>query len=155
IEEMRAAGLENVHREPVKVPHWVRGEESAQLTAPYAFNLHAVALGGSVGTPGQGIVANVVEVSSFEELHALGAGARGKVVLFNKPMNRAQDYGTVVGLRRSGAIEAARAGAIAALLRSVGTGAFRLPHTGAMAYEATVPKIPYAAVAAEDADLMH
>jgi Zn-dependent M28 family amino/carboxypeptidase len=155
---MRAAGLKNVHREPVQVPRWQRGDESAEVVAPAALPLHAAALGGSVGTPKGGVTAEVVEVASFDELTALGAKARGKIVFFNKPMQRTrgfEGYGAAVGLRGSGAIAAARVGAVAALIRSVGTGAHRLPHTGATRYDKTVAAIPFAAVAVEDAELLH
>src|SRR5262249_51344020 len=138
---LRAAGLKNVHREPVKVPRWVRGEESAEVLAPAALPLRAVALGGSVGTPRGGVTAEVLGVASADGLKALGARARGKIILFNKPMRRTRDfegYGAAVGLRGRGAVEAARLGAVAALIRSVGTGAYRLPHTGATHYDEKV-----------------
>lgn len=155
---MRSAGLKNVRREPVKVPRWLRGDESAEVIAPASLPLHAAALGGSVGTPKGGLTAEVVEVASLDELKALGERARGKIVLFNKPMQRTrgfEGYGAAVGLRGHGAVDAARAGAVAALIRSVGTGAYRLPHTGATRYDDKVAKIPFAAVAAEDAELLH
>lgn len=159
MQQMRAAGLKNVRREPVKVPRWIRGEAAAELLAPASVSLHVVALGGSPATPTEGITADVVEVASFDELKKLGPeGVKGKIVLYNKPMVRTvgfDGYGAVVGLRGRGAIEAARLGAVAALIRSVGTGAYRLPHTGATRYDPEVTAIPYAALAAEDADLIH
>jgi len=156
--ELRAAGLKNVRKEPVKVPHWVRGEESAELLAPSSEILHVTALGGSVATAAGGVSAEVVEAGSFEEIKALGVKARGRIVLINKPVARSphgDGYGQVVPLRHSGAVAAAQVGAVAALLRSVGTGAHRLPHTGMTSYEDGTPKIPFAALAAEDADLLH
>jgi carboxypeptidase Q len=156
--EMRRVGLKNVRRETVKVPRWVRGEEQVEVVAPSSHPLHAVALGGSVGTPPEGLTAEVVEVTSFDELKALGERVRGKIVLFNKAMMRTrgfEGYGTAVPQRSRGAVEAARLGAVAVLVRSVGTGAFRLPHTGALRYDNAVPKIPAAALALEDADLLH
>ena len=159
VEEMKRAGLSNVHREPVRVPRWVRGEESVELVSPTAQALHAVALGGSVGTAAGGLTAEVIEVTSLAEARVLGARARGKIVLFNKAMERSRrgfdGYGAVVPMRGSGAVEAARLGAVGALIRSVGTGAYRLPHTGGTRYDEKVAKIPFAAVAAEDADLLH
>ncbi len=155
---MKAAGLKNVHKEPVKVPRWVRGEESVELVAPARLPLRATALGGSVGTPKDGLTAQVVEVSSVDELKALGDKIKGKIVLFNKVMQRTRSgdgYGQVVGLRGRGAVEAARLGAVAALIRSVGTGNYRLPHTGGTRYDDAVTKIPYAALAAEDAEHLH
>ncbi|HEX2572434.1 MAG TPA: M20/M25/M40 family metallo-hydrolase [Polyangia bacterium] len=156
--EMRRVGLKNVRRETVKVPRWVRGEAQVEVVAPSPHPLHAVALGGSVGTPAEGLTAEVVEVMSFDELKALGERVRGKIVLFNKPMVRShgfEGYGTAVPQRSRGAVEAARLGAVAVLVRSIGTGAFRLPHTGALRYDDAVPKIPAAALALEDADLLH
>jgi hypothetical protein len=154
LDEMKRAGFANVRREPVKVPRWIRGDISVELLAPRATPLHAAALGPSVGTPPAGITAEVIEAAGFDELRALGAKARGKIVLFNRAMERGNSfagYGQTVPLRSSGAVEAAKVGAVAALVRSVGTGAYRLPHTGAMHYEDKVPKIPSAAVAAEEA----
>jgi Iap family predicted aminopeptidase len=156
--EMRAVGLRDVRREPVKVPRWVRGDAELLLDGPTPRALHALALGGSVGTAADGLAAEIIEVSSFEELKAAAPRVAGKIVLFNKPMKRSRGfdgYGSVVGLRARGAVEAARLGAVGALIRSVGTGAFRLPHTGATRYDPQVTPIPYAAVAVEDADLLH
>ncbi|MSP62023.1 MAG: peptidase M28 family protein [Myxococcales bacterium] len=159
LKEMARAGLSNVHREKVMVPRWVRGEESVELLAPSVQSLHALTLGNSVGTPPGGITAEVIEVTSLDEAKALGEKAKGKIVLFNKAMNRVgqgfDGYGAVVPMRGAGAIEAARNGAVAALIRSVGTGAYRLPHTGATHYDDKVTKIPFAAITAEDADLIH
>jgi hypothetical protein len=158
LETMQALGLKNVHKEPVQVPRWVRGDATAELVAPALLPLHAVALGGSVGTVPAGITGEVVEVSSIDELKALGDRVKGKIVLYNKRMVRTatgEGYGQAVGLRGRGAVEAARFGAVAALIRSVGTGAYRLPHTGATRYENDVAKIPYAALAAEDAEHLH
>lgn len=155
---MQSLGLKNVRKEPVKVPKWIRGDAVAQLVSPSALPFHVVALGGSVATPPAGVTADVVEVASVDELKALGPQVKGKIVLWNKPMQRfpsGEGYGQVVGLRGHGAVEAARLGAVAALIRSVGTGEYRLPHTGATRYDDKVTKIPFAAIAAEDADHVH
>ncbi|HZS35366.1 MAG TPA: M28 family peptidase [Polyangia bacterium] len=155
---MRAAGLKNVRREPVKIPRWLRGDERAEIVAPASLPLHAAALGGSVGTPKGGLTAEVIEVATPDELKTIGERARGKIVLFNKPMQRTrgfEGYGAAVGARGRGAVEAAKVGAVAALIRSVGTGPGRLPHTGATRYDDQVAKIPFAALAAEDAELLH
>ncbi|MBI1849869.1 MAG: M20/M25/M40 family metallo-hydrolase [Planctomycetes bacterium] len=150
--------------ERVMAPHWVRGDESAAILAPASQRLHAVALGGSIPTPTGGITGQVVEVSSFDELHALGDRVKGKIVLYNKAMTREGEftapgsgtgYGAVVPMRHGGAIEAAKQGAVGALIRSLGTADYRLPHTGAMAYDDNVTKIPFAAITAEDAELIH
>jgi hypothetical protein len=156
---MEADGLDRVWTEEVMVPRWVRGRESGAIVAPVERPLAIVALGGSVGTPEGGVTAEVIEVASFEELRDAGERVRGKVVLYNRPIlpeSREHGYGSAVGLRSRGAREAAKQGAVATLLRSLGTADFRLPHTGAMGYgEDNVPRIPAAAVAAEDAELIH
>jgi Zn-dependent M28 family amino/carboxypeptidase len=147
-----------VRREPVTVERWVRGEESGELTAPAPQSIKLTALGGSVATPPEGIAAEVVEVASYDELHALGERARGKAVLFNRPMQRTADfkgYGDAVPMRGGGPSEAARAGAVLSLIRSVGTAPGRLPHTGALHYAKDAPRIPAAAISSEDADLIH
>lgn len=158
VEKMRALGLKNVHTEPVRVPHWIRGTAEAELVAPTRQEIHLTTLGPSVGTGPEGITADVVEVAGFEELKALGDGARGKIVLFNpRQMVRGKtfdEYGRAVVVRSGGAVAAAKAGAVAALVRSAGTGEYRLPHTGGMHYDEATPKIPAAAVTAEDADLI-
>ncbi|MFO0278584.1 MAG: hypothetical protein ACK533_15040, partial [Planctomycetota bacterium] len=135
---MRAMGLRNVRAEPCTVPVWRRGVEEASI-ADSARQLRVTALGGSVGTGDEGLVAEVVEVRSFEQLAALGDAARGKIVFFNRPMPRAlrrtgSAYGEAVPQRSNGAIEAGKAGAVAALVRSMTTAIDGHPHTGAMSY---------------------
>lgn len=146
--EMRRDGLENVRGEPVKVPHWVRGDESLALVSPRRTSLRMLGLGGSVGTPKQGITAPVMVVGSFEELTARAAEAKGKIVLFDVPFTT---YGETVRYRGSGPSAAARVGAVAALVRSVTPMSLRTPHTGALRYDSTVTKIPAAAITVEDA----
>ena len=146
--EMRADGLRNVRGEPVMVPRWVRGEESARMVEPRPQELPMLGLGGSVGTPPGGITAEVLVVSSFDDLRARAAEARGKIVLYDVPFT---SYGETVQYRTQGAIEAARAGAVASLIRSVGPFGMKTPHTGGMSYAEGVPRIPHAALAMEDA----
>ncbi len=158
LEEMRRDGLENVRAEKVMVPHWVRGTESAFLVSPVSQRLAVTALGMSDPTPSGGITAPVVEVASFDELHALGDRVHGKIVLYNKPIGARADgsgYGSAAGLRYRGAAEAAKQGAVATLIRSLGTLSARLVHTGAQGYLEGTPRIPAAAISAEDADLIH
>jgi len=147
--QMKADGLENVHGEDVMVPHWVRGGESAELIEPTHQPLPMLGLGGSVATPEEGITAPVLVVRSFEELQQRAAEARGKIVLFNALF---VEYGQTVAYRVRGATEAAKAGAVAALIRSVTPFSLQLPHTGAMAYADFVPRIPCAAITIEDAE---
>ncbi len=166
--ELRKLGLD-VKLEKVMVPHWVRGEETAALTdypsmAPNTTQkIVLTALGGSVPTPADGLVAEVVVVNNFDELQALGRDrVAGKIVLFNAKFDQqladngfaGPAYGQAVIYRGIGASAAARLGAVAALNRSAGGADYRLPHTGALRYADDAPKIPAAAVAAEDADLI-
>ena len=162
--ELRKLGLE-VQLEEVKVPHWVRGAETAELVE-YAGRASGAtqkivltALGGSTSTPAEGIVADVVVVNNFDELKALGREKiAGKIVLFNELFDKQKAaaglafmaYGEAVRYRGAGPKSAAELGAVAALVRSVASADFRLPHTGWSA----AAGIPAGAVTAEDADLM-
>jgi carboxypeptidase Q len=149
IEEMKRDGLENVHAEPVLVPKWVRGAESADIVEPAPHPIVMLGLGDSVGTPPEGIQAELLTVHGFEELDAKSGQARGRIVFFNVPFTT---YGETVRYRANGPSRAARYGAMAMLIRAVGPDGLRTPHTGALQYAADAPKIPAAAVAAEDAD---
>lgn len=161
---LQAAGL-TVTLQPAKVPHWVRGEEQAELVdypghpAGLTQHLHLTTLGGSVATPKKGLTAPVLVVHSFDDLKAHAAEARGRIVLFDNAFDQdladnghaMSAYGQAVAYRVQGASAAARVGAVASLIRSVGGADFRLPHTGVMKYEDDAPKIPTAALTAEDA----
>lgn len=149
VAEMKKDGLENVHTEPVKVPHWVRGQESAEIVAPRRHRLVMLGLGNSVGTPAAGIEGDVLVVRSFEELDAAGSRVKGRIVLYNVSFT---NYGETVQFRSSGPSRAAALGAVAALVRSVGPPGLRLPHTGALRYSEGAPQIPAAAITTEDAD---
>jgi carboxypeptidase Q len=157
---MKNAGLDRVRLEPVMVPHWVRGEietasyqsvgakaaETSQVTP-----LAVCALGGSIRTPPGGITAEVLEVHSTEELRSLGERAKGKIIFFNRPFDAGlfdtfAAYGGAVGQRASGAIDAARAGGVAALIRSMTGRLDDVPHTGSMYYAGDVAKVPSAAL---------
>jgi hypothetical protein len=152
-------GFQNVHREKVMVPHWVRGEEECwiipgQSATPQIMRLQTLAvcaLGGSVATPKEGIEAEVLEVRSFDELKIAGDKAKGKIIFFNRPfdptkLNTFEAYGGAVDQRGRGAIEAAKVGGVAALVRSMTLAIDDKPHTGAMGYVDTVRKIPAAAI---------
>ncbi len=157
---MKADGHENVHAEKVMVPHWVRGAESAELLVPTRRPLSILGLGGTIGTRRAGVTADVVVVSTFKELTALGRDrVKGKIVLFNAKMppydpEKGSGYGKTVKYRWAGAHTAARLGGVAALVRSVTAKSLRTPHTGSMGYRDKVHKIPTAAVSTEDADLI-
>lgn len=152
LDQMHRDGLENVRGEPVMVPHWVRGRESAELLEPRAKSLAMLGLGGSIATPKKGITAPVLVVSSFSDLTARAAEAKGKIVLFDAPFTA---YRETVRYRYSGASEAARVGAVAALVRSVTPQSINSPHTGMMGYDSTVARIPTAAITVEDAEMLH
>ncbi|XP_043116243.1 carboxypeptidase Q-like isoform X2 [Puntigrus tetrazona] len=144
-------GLENVHLEQVKVPHWVRGEEKAVMLLPRNHTLAILGLGSSVGTPPRGIEAEVMVVESFEELKKRASEAKGKIVVYNQPF---VSYGETVAYRASGASEAAKVGAVASLIRSVTPFSINSPHTGWQWYEPGVPQIPTACITVEDAQMM-
>jgi hypothetical protein len=166
--QMRALGAA-VTLEKTTVPHWVRGEETAALTewpgkVPGSTQkIVLTALGNSVATPSGGITAPLLVVNSFAELQSLPVGAaKGKIILFNRPFDKemtAQGRGLEAYIqngpyRVSGPSIAAKRGAAAVLVRSLGSADFRLPHTGALVYAPGVAKVPAAAIAAEDADLL-
>ncbi len=157
-ESLRADGQENVHLETAAVPHWVRGQGSAAIVEPSARPLALLALGGSVGTPPEGITAEVAVVSSFEELDRLGAAARGKIILYDHVMpatgNAGRGYGEALPFRVTGADRASRLGAVAVLVRSLTARSLGVPHTGWMKYSGDVPRIPAAALSVEDAELV-
>src|SRR5580704_17324309 len=167
-EELRKLGLE-VQLEKTMVPHWVRGLETGELVeyigqAPATSQkVVLTALGGSVATPHEGLIADVIVAHDFDQLNVLGrARVAGKIVLFDFPFDNKmaaegfalQAYGQAVAYRAGGPSAAAKLGAVAALVRSVGNADYSLPHTGALDYAADAPKIPAAAVTAEDADMI-
>jgi len=114
--------------------------------------LAMLGLGGSIGTPPEGITADVMAVTDFQELERRAVEARGKIVLFDLPW---VNYGVNVQYRDRGAIAAARAGAVASLIRSAAAYSLRSPHTGAMSYDSTARRIPHAALSVEDAAMIH
>ena len=158
-DKMRKDGLENVRLQPVTVPRWVRGHESGELLSPSRQKLPLTGLGGTVGTPPEGITAEVVEVSTFDELAALGDEAKGKIVYYHTPLNPRlhpmDAYGAAIRYRSRGAVEAARYGAVASMIRSFGTRSFGTPHTGGTYYSDEVAPIPHVALATEAGDLIH
>jgi len=165
-DEMRKLGLD-VRLQRVMVPHWVRGEEKGEIVefpgmaSGTTQRIVLTALGGSVATPAEGITADVVVVSNFDELNSLGREkVAGKIVLFNYKFDVEMErsgfglsaYGEAVRYRFGAAMAAARYGAAAVLVRSAGSSQNRLAHTGSLGYSDTLPKIPGAAVTYEDAD---
>ena len=153
---LKAAGFENVHSEPFTFPAWIRGAESAEIVGSAPQHLAVTALGGSVATDVNGIEAEIALFRTYDDLLAAAPGSlSGKIAVVTQRMVRAQDgsgYGAANPIRRYGPSEAARRGAVAYLLRSLGTDSHRLPHTGALNYEDGAPRIPAAALAIPDAD---
>jgi carboxypeptidase Q len=157
VEKLRALGFTHVHAEKVVSHVWRRGVETGEVTSPVAQRLLLTALGGSVPTPPEGIEAEVVELPSLEALAAQSAAVQGKIVFFNKRMVRTENgsgYSTAVDVRSRGPARAAKLGAVAVLIRSVGTDHNRTPHTGGTEYEEGVHKIPAAALSIPDAELL-
>jgi hypothetical protein len=154
---MQGLGLSSVHTEAVRVSHWERGEGRAELVSPFPQHLVVTAFGGSVGTPAAGVEADVVEAASVQELKKLSPDAvRGKIVFLDPIMRRTRDgagYEEAVLSRFLGAREAAKLGAVAMVLRSVGTDHDRLPHTGAKSKDDH--EIPAAAISVPDAEMLH
>lgn len=148
-------GFSNVKTEAFVIDAWERGIESAAIVSPYPQQLFVTSLGGSVATPDAGISAPVVFFESFDALkNAPEGGLDGKIAYITGKMEKARDgagYGPANMKRRSGATEAAKRGAEAVLIRSVGTDSHRFPHTGQMRY-GDEKKIPIGAISAPDAD---
>lgn len=156
---MKEDGQENVRLEKVMVPHWVRGKESLAMVSPREHDFPMLGLGGSVGTPPEGLTAEVLVVADEKELAEAGERARGKIVLFNRAMppydpETGPGYGTAVYFRTNGARLAAEQGAVACLIRSVTATSLRTPHTGAMRYGDAQKKIPAAAITVEDTEML-
>ncbi|HEX3478428.1 MAG TPA: M20/M25/M40 family metallo-hydrolase [Kofleriaceae bacterium] len=149
----------DVRTEPVMVPHWVRGAESAEITAPVARTLHVLGLGDTVATPRAGITAPVVVVHDWAELEAKQAQVKGAIVLYDVAMpkwteDKGAGYGETVQYRTHGPSRAAKLGALAVLMRSVTAHSLRTPHTGATEYDDGVAKIAALAVTVEDSQLI-
>lgn len=154
--KLRALGFDRVWIEPVTFPLWRRGAERAEIVGAHAQPLLVTALGGSVGTGAAAVEAEVVEFADLDALIAAPVGSlAGKIAFIGYRMERFKDghgYGVAVKARSSGASEAARRGAIALLIRSIGTDSHRFPHTGNLRYADDAPQIPAAALSNPDAD---
>ena len=151
LKEMKNDGFENVRGEKVAVPTWIRGKESVTLLSPFKKELSMLGLGGSIATPRGGLKAEVIVVNDWDELESRSNEVPGKIVLFNAPFT---SYGETVAYRYSGASAAAKHGAVASLIRSIGPWSMNTPHTGVMAYDDDVQKIPHAAITMEDAMML-
>ncbi len=151
VSELKKDGFDRIEEQPVRVPHWVRGNESLRMISPLQRNLPMLGMGNSVGTGPNGITADVIVVRTFDELAARAAEVPGKIVLYNVPFTT---YGATVQYRSRGPIEASKLGAVAVLLRAVGPYSMQTPHTGSTRYEDGVKPIPGAQVSIEDAEWM-
>ena len=156
--KFKAMGFDKVYLEPVTFPVWVRRHERAEVLSPYPQPLVVTALGGSVGTGDKPLEAQVVEFADLAALMAAPEGSlAGKIAYVSNRMVRFKDgrgYGPAVGARSNGAVEAAKKGALAVVIRSIGTSSDRFAHTGTMRYLPDVPRIPAAALSNPDADLL-
>jgi hypothetical protein len=155
---MRAIGLANVRAEPIPIRVWQRGPGEATLIAPHPHQLVMAALGNSAATPPEGIEA---EVAFYPDFAALAADtsdrARGRIVYIDQRTERTIDgrgYASAVRARFGGPLEASKRGALAAVIRSIGTDRDRIAHTGAMGFDPQLRSIPGAAVSVPDADLI-
>jgi hypothetical protein len=158
-EKMKSLGFDKVWLQPVLVPHWERGEAESCTILNLNKKLSVLALGGSTATPSEGITAEVIEVKTFEELEKKKNEAKGKIVFFSRALdqgnvNTFSGYGGAVDQRVKGAIEAAKYGAVAVVIRSITTRHDNVPHTGVMDYVDSLPKIPAAALGNIDADFL-
>ncbi|QIP15999.1 M20/M25/M40 family metallo-hydrolase [Spirosoma aureum] len=159
---MEQQGFDRVFLQDVMVPHWVRGakEEAFIHNGNQKVTVPIAALGGSVATAPKGVEAGVIEVKSFPELRAMSPEkVKGKIVFFNRPMdptkiNTFEAYGGAVEQRANGATEAAKLGAVGAIVRSMTNGHDDYPHVGGMRYATGVPLIPTAAISTNGADLL-
>ncbi len=149
--KLRLEGYDSVWTEEVMVPKWVRIHEDCEMTYPRRKVMPILAFGGSVSTPNDGILAEVLVVKDFEDLERNKLKVKGKIVVYNPPY---EGYGKTVQYRWIGAVKAAEYGAVAALCRPVTPMSMYNPHTGVMHYEDTVPKIPFASMTEEDVLLL-
>ena len=155
---MKMEGLDNVHVEPVSIPHWVRGEERAQLIKPRNAKLTMLGLGTSIGTGPNGVQGPVLVVRSFDELDAKCNEARNKIVVINPQCDWVAQpvgcYSVFLPYITYGASNAAKCGAIAFLLRSAASQSIDSPQTGLLIYNSSYPKIPAGTLSVEHADML-
>ncbi len=160
---MESYGFDTVFLQPVMVPHWVRGEkEVAKLLNSNklgTYDLDPIALGNSIGTGPDGLVAQLVEVKSMQEVEDLGTALEGKVVFFNikadnSLINTFQAYGGSVIQRVYGASEAAKYGAKAVVVRSATNSLDDVPHTGTLRYKPNINQIPALAISTKEAEML-
>ena len=156
VKKLKSLGFQNVRNEPIMMPTWVRGEESAEVTTPFPQKFHVTALGNSASTGSAGIEAEVVYFDSLAAMQAVPDGSlTGKIAFVTHNMHRAQDgsgYGTYGPVRWVGPGIASQKGAAAYVIKSIGTDYHRNPHTGNMSFPEGVKPIPAGALSLPDAD---
>jgi len=161
LKTLKEAGAEKVYLQECMVPHWVRGKKeiaefrTKKRSADPSFNI--LAIGNSVGTGEKGVLAPVIEVKNFDELNMRKDEVKGKIVFFNYPFNKTLlrgAYGDAVRYRGGGASAAAKYGALAVIVRSVTAAYDENPHTGALRYNDSFPKIPAVAISTMGADAL-
>jgi len=152
LSELAKDGFDGQVAEPVTVHTWVRGREHVRVLGPDDRPLSVLALGNSAGTPDGPVVADVVVVSTLDELTALGDAVAGHIVLFDAPFT---SYGETVAVRMAGPAMAASLGAVGVLVRSITPESLSTPHTGATRFPEGTAPIPAVAVTVEDAAWMH
>ncbi len=155
VEMMRAQRLQNVRIEPFTIPYWARTYDRAVVVSPAPQPLLIAALGGSAPTPPGGLEGEVARFTSMAELAAADAErVRGRIVFIDEGFTRTQDgLGYAMAVRRRGCAPVAQAkGAIACVIRSVGTHSHRFPHQGGSARQPEGVSLPAAALSPPDAD---
>ncbi len=149
--ELIKDGFQNVVKEPVMVPNWIRGEADCKMTSPWEYEIPILALGASVSTPENGIEAEIIMVKDFDDLEKKSKEVKGKIVVYNRAFT---NYGQTVQYRLHGAARAAKHGAVASLIRSVTPFYDANPHTGISYYDDEIEKIPHAAISLEAIDIL-
>ncbi|QYJ78083.1 M28 family metallopeptidase [Shewanella acanthi] len=159
MKKLTSLGFDKVYKEPVQVPIWERGEAKAKIVSPVEQPLVITALGGSVATPEGGLKAQIARFDSLAALQSANpVDVKGKIAFIDQKTERhitGEGYGKSVGGRSKGAVVAAQKGAVAVVIRSIGTDHDRMAHTGVMRYQEDTPKIPAAAMSNPDADLVY
>jgi carboxypeptidase Q len=158
-ETLKKAGADQVYLQKAMIPHWVRGgkDQAALITGKNRQSLAVIALGNSVSTPPGGITAPMILIHDFDELERRKDEIKGKIVFYNHPFNvdfvwTFMAYSEAVPYRVFGASRAAKYGAVGSVVRTMSESTDNLPHTGAMIYNDSFPKIPTLAVGLQDAD---
>ena len=156
VAKLKALGFSNVRAEPYTMPVWVRGRNEAKILSPYPQNLVLAALGNSGSTSDKGIEGEVVYFPTIADLEAApAASVKGKIAFVSHGMEATQDgssYGYFGAARRQGPSIASKKGAIAIMIRSIGTDHHRVPHTGVQMWAPGVTPIPAAALSVPDAE---